>query len=379
MRAKLIALLALAAALAASANAARAQLNIRPPAAEKHASAGERASREQELERLRADQRRAAESESKLKAEIETIGQDRRRLTQSLVESAARLREAEQRIADSERRLGELDGKESDLRGRLNGRRHVIAELLAALQRIGHRPPPALLVRPEDALKTVRSAILLGAVLPAMRSEAEALAADLGAQVTVRKAIAAEREALAGDMAALSSERARMAALVDERQKRQGEAERALESERARIAALGRQADSLKDLIAKLGHDSAAPSAAGITTGSLAPVAPTTPAKPAPALAPAIAFATAKGKIKLPVNGVKIRNFGSADGLGSQEKGISLSSRSGAQVTAPADGLVVYAGPFRSYGQLLILNVGGGYHVLLAGMERISVDVGQLS
>jgi len=54
-----------------------------------------------------------------------------------------------------------------------------------------------------------------------------------------------------------------------------------------------------------------------------------------------------------------------------------LASRTGAQVTAPSDGWVVYAGPFRSYGQLLILNAGGGYHVLLAGMERISVDLGQ--
>ena len=59
------------------------------------------------------------------------------------------------------------------------------------------------------------------------------------------------------------------------------------------------------------------------------------------------------------------------------EKGLSIAARPGAQITAPCDGWVVYAGPFRNYGQLLILNAGGGYHVLLAGMERITVDVGQ--
>jgi septal ring factor EnvC (AmiA/AmiB activator) len=74
---------------------------------------------------------------------------------------------------------------------------------------------------------------------------------------------------------------------------------------------------------------------------------------------------------------VKIREFGASDRLGGTEKGLSISTRAGAQVTAPCDGWVVYAGPFRSYGQLLILNAGGGYHVLLAGMERISVDLGQ--
>ena len=65
------------------------------------------------------------------------------------------------------------------------------------------------------------------------------------------------------------------------------------------------------------------------------------------------------------------------DGVGGAEKGVSIATRAGAQVTAPADGWVVYAGPFRSYGQLLILNAGGGYHILLAGMDRISVDLGQ--
>jgi murein hydrolase activator len=59
------------------------------------------------------------------------------------------------------------------------------------------------------------------------------------------------------------------------------------------------------------------------------------------------------------------------------EKGISLATKAGAQVTTPCDGWVVYSGPFRSYGQLLILNAGGGYHVLIAGMERISVSIGQ--
>jgi septal ring factor EnvC (AmiA/AmiB activator) len=81
--------------------------------------------------------------------------------------------------------------------------------------------------------------------------------------------------------------------------------------------------------------------------------------------------------LPLPVNGVKIRDFGASDGRGGIEKGLSVATRAGAQVTAPCDGWVVYAGSFRSYGQLLILDAGGGYHVLLMGMERISVDPGQ--
>jgi len=94
-------------------------------------------------------------------------------------------------------------------------------------------------------------------------------------------------------------------------------------------------------------------------------------------IAPALAFAQARGRLPLPVSGTRVREFGAPDGLGSVERGLLIMTRTGAQVTAPCDGWVVFAGNFRSYGQLLIINPGGGYHVLLAGMERITVELGQ--
>jgi septal ring factor EnvC (AmiA/AmiB activator) len=71
------------------------------------------------------------------------------------------------------------------------------------------------------------------------------------------------------------------------------------------------------------------------------------------------------------------RRFGETDDLGAKAQGLSVSTRPSAQVSSPSDGWVVYAGPFRSYGNLLIINTGGGYHVLLAGMSRIDVSLGQ--
>jgi len=174
-----------------------------------------------------------------------------------------------------------------------------------------------------------------------------------------------------------------LAALVDERQRQQAAVEKDLEAESARAIALSRQVGDLQGLIAKMEQDlkSAAKAAAaasqqgaqGAVTGK-----PNSAAfKDRSRQSPAIAFASAKGLLPLPVNGTKIRDFGGSDGVGGLQKGISLATRSGAQVTTPCDGWVVYAGPFRSYGQLLILNAGGGYHVLIAGMERISVNIGQ--
>jgi len=340
-------------------------------------SATDKAARQQELDTLQAEQRKAADAEALLKSEIAALGEDRRKLTEALLATAGRLRVAENHIAGTEARLKKLADNERAIRQSLDGRRAIIIEILAALERIGRRPPPAVITAPEDALTSVRTAMLLGAVLPEMRGEAEALAADLLELARVRNEMKLEREALGRDVAAFSDDQQRMSLLVQERQKKQAEAEKALDSQRQHIAQLARQADNLKDLIAKLERDSAA------RPGAEKP--PTPPeGKPNFAalkdpgrLAPAIAFASAKGALPLPVNGIRIRDFGSPDGLGGTEKGLWIASRAAAQVTAPCDGWVVYAGPFRSYGQLLILNAGGGYHILLAGMERISVDPGQ--
>jgi septal ring factor EnvC (AmiA/AmiB activator) len=335
--------------------------------------------RDQELDALRSDQRKTNDGARKLEDDIETVGEDRRRLNQALIDAAGRMRAVEERISATEVRLGPLDDKERALRGSLEARRGTIAEILAALQRIGRRPPPAVLVKPEDALESLRTAILLGAVLPDLRHEAEVLAADLASLSEVRKEIASEREALTRDVAAMSDERRRLSALIAERQRQQAEMEQFLDGQRSRAAALGRQADNLKDLIARLeqGLDpatrAARAAARAAEDGKVNLAALSDPGR----MTPTVSFATARGTLKLPANGVKVRDFGATDGIGGTEKGMSIATRPGAQLTAPCDGWVVYAAPYRSYGQLLILNAGGGYHVLLAGMETYSVDVGQ--
>jgi septal ring factor EnvC (AmiA/AmiB activator) len=260
----------------------------------------------------------------------------------------------------------------------------VIAEVLAALQRIGRNAPPALMMRAEDALHSVRSAMMLGAVLPEMRQQTESLANDLGELVQLRRQIADERAKLARDLFVLADDRQRLSLLIEERQKKQTDVEKALADERQRAASLARQAADVKDLIAKLeqGLDSVARASRQATRSGEDKKTPglrpdLAALKDSGRLTPAVAFASAKGLLPLPANGARIKEFGAPDGTGGTEKGLSLATRPGSQITAPCDGWVVYSGTFRNYGQLLILNAGGGYHVLLAGMERTSVDLGQ--
>jgi septal ring factor EnvC (AmiA/AmiB activator) len=347
--------------------------------------------REQELEAARASKKSAEEAQAKLKAEITSLGQDRTQLNQQLIDTAANVRAVETKIDEAEARLKTLNGREQQMRSSLDSRRADIVEVLAALQRAGRRTPPALLVRPEDALQSLRTAMLLGAVVPELRGRAEKIAGELGELVSLRKNIADERDQLATDRDKIRSDQTRLTALVDERQRQRSAREKDLDAENARAIALSRQVGDLQGLITKMEQDlqsaaKAAEKAAEAAKQAEAKAAANAAAsaKPGPGAfkdrsrtTPAIAFASAKGLLPLPVNGNKIRDFGGSDGIGGVQKGISLASKPGSQVTTPCDGWVVYAGPFRSYGQLLILNAGGGYHVLIAGMERISVNIGQ--
>lgn len=334
--------------------------------------------REQELEAARAAQKSAAEAQERLKADIAAIGQDRSKLNQQLIDVAAQVRGIEGRIGEAETRLRGLDGREQELRNSLESRRAEVVEVLAALQRAGRRTPPALLVRPEDALQSLRTAMLLGSVVPDMRSRAERLSTDLGELLAVRKTMANERDKLAQDRDKLRTDQAQLSALVEERQRQQATAEKDMQTEGARAVALAQQIDTLQGLISTMEQDVKAAAKAAVTASLQVNAKPDANALRNPnRKSPAIAFASTKGMLAFPVNGSKIREFGGSDGAGGVDKGISLATRPGAQVTTPCDGWVVYAGPFRSYGQLLILNAGGGYHVLIAGMERISVTIGQ--
>ncbi|OYW99667.1 MAG: hypothetical protein B7Z15_20925, partial [Rhizobiales bacterium 32-66-8] len=295
---------------------------------------------------------------------------DRGKLAQLLVEATTRIRAVEQQLIDVEARMTLLDRSGADIRASLMSRRAVLAEVLAALVRMGRNPPPALLMRPDDALDAVRSAILLGALLPEMRVEAETLAADLAELSRVRTELATARDSLTALRRALEEDRLRISTLVSERQRLQAEAGAAQPADKAQAETLAKTSGDVHDLVTKL-ETEVAPAAKAADAAKLAALS--NPGR----LAPAMPFIQAKGLLPLPVAGVRLKDFGVADGVGGNEKGMTFATRSGAQVASPTDGWVVYAGPFRSYGQLLIINAGGGYHILMAGMERITVDLGQ--
>jgi septal ring factor EnvC (AmiA/AmiB activator) len=247
---------------------------------------------------------------------------------------------------------------------------------------MGLNPPPAILVRPEDALSSVRSAILLGAVVPELRSETEILMADMKEMARVTGSIEAERGRLEKSVGEQLAEKERLNLLLEEKQQLQGQTEAAVIEERERSAELAARAGSLKELIATLEKQAEktrkAEAAAKLAEEKrLAREAERSAPPEGNRLVASAPFSALRGQVALPVTGRIERRYGAKDDNGGVALGDMVATQSGAIVTAPANGSVLYAGPFRSYGQLLILNAGGGYHIVLAGMSKISVSPGQ--
>ncbi|MFS8047125.1 murein hydrolase activator EnvC family protein [Rhizobium sp. BR 314] len=344
-----------------------------------------------QLEQLSKTINLSSDKTKELEDSIASLDKSTASLRQALIDSAARRKDLDRKIQQSEKTLTDLAIKEDKIRASLHERRALLAEVLGALERMGRNPPPALLVTPDDALASVRSAILLGAVVPGMRKETDQLIADLTSLSKLHADTAAEKAGLTITMTNGLEEERRMDLLIAENDKHSRENSAQLEAERKRAEELAGQATSLEGLVASLEsqigsvRDAAAAARAEEARRALLTDQQREQAK---ALAesgvpdknritPAYAFTDLKKKLELPVAGDTLRQFGDDDGTGHTAMGLTIATGPNALVTAPADGTVVYAGAFRSYGQMIILDTGDGYHMVLSGMDAIKTRPGR--
>jgi len=376
-----------------------------PFAAAAQDSVQKRDDRKIELEQVRENLKRLEERRAALKDEIATLDKDQAAINRALIEAAKRGQSLEGEVAKSEQRLAKLDRTRGKIRASLANRRAVLAEIIGALQRMGRKPPPALLVRPEDALSSIRSAIMLGAVVPEIRNETHSLVADLEVLAQTTQRIEEEKATLRGRLNALSDDETRLTLLMEEKNKLAQKSLKSLEEDQKKAADLARNATSLEGLIGDLETEIASAAKAAKAAreadvkrrkeaekrlaqaraslgdekaGSAAQRAKLNPETADNArLAPAIAFSRAKGALPMPVQGVELYGFGQKSPTSSSSPTLALATRPNARVRSPADGWIVYAGPFRSYGQLLILNAGDGYHVVLSGLSKVDVTQGR--
>jgi septal ring factor EnvC (AmiA/AmiB activator) len=350
-----------------------------------------RDSTRRELETLSQSITVSDEKTKALEAEIAKLDKSRQTLRDEIVKSAAMRKDMEEKILAGEKRLEGMREREAGVRASLHDRRGLLAEVLAALQRMGRNPPPALLVTPDDALASVRSAILLGAVVPGIRKETDGLIDDLSALMDIKSDIDREHTELTDAMQLRLEEEKRSELLIAENEALATTNNRTLAAERRRAEELAARASSLEGLIGSLEQEIGSVRDAAALAKSQeearrnqsdaerekarALARDSVPDKNR--IAPAYEFQELQAKLDYPVAGDVLRRFGDADGTGHDSQGMTLATNAGALVTAPSDGWIVFAGTFRSYGRMIILNAGEGYHLVLSGMDKVNVREGQ--
>lgn len=332
---------------------------------------------EGELKLREAERDQAAEHAAEVAREAEAIRTD-------MVSTAATIQENEESLSDLEVRLKDLDVEERAKAEALELRREQLNGTITALARLAFRPTEALIGQPTSPGDTVRSAILLRETMPRLEASAAQLKADLDSVATVRAAIAEQKRKIAATDERLTADHKRLAALYAKKAELREQAESERHDTEERLAALAIQAQDVRDLLARIEADREAARAArnAPPPPEAKPSAPPKEAQaaaiqPDPTLTAPRPFARAQGQMPFPARGRIAIRFGQAGEGGLPAKGITIETRPGAQVVAPYDGQVAFAGPFRGYGLLLIIEHSEGYHTLLAGMARIDSVVGQ--
>jgi murein hydrolase activator len=300
---------------------------------------------------------------------------DEQNVSTRLIAAGQGIASLEQAVAATEARLGELDQERSKLSDALAAKQDTLSELLAALQVLEQNPPPALVVEPRDILQALRGAMMFGAVVPEMRGAATLLVNQLERLDSIKQETEAARADAASQIATLAKAYRDLELLQREKQTQGAHASASLEAERKLAARLAKQSQNLQDLLASLDKAEAA------RQKSLSEDAARKEAERQRQLEamnqPRIRLSKARGQLDYPVQGRIVGRFGDDNGLGSSLSGLAIAARDGLQVRSPVDGRIEFAGPFRSYGQLLIIDGGEGYLIVLAGMEQISAARGQ--
>lgn len=330
---------------------------------------------EQDLQAVEADLAVSKQRQLELEAQAKQAVVAEEQLSNRLVALAETTAEQERKSAIATRRESKLKAEIAAINLDLANKQDVIAEVLAGLQRLEHNPPPALVVAPDDVLQALRGAMVFGTIVPELRRSAKVLHDQLSTLKNLREKLVSEVSELAEAQTALAKSRSEIAQLIAEKQTLAKTSAAQLLQEQQRTEALVAQATSLKELLAKLAEEKA--TAEARQSAEEKAHAEAKRKLEDQQVLPKIAFSKAQGQVNFPVQGQLIRQFGTENGVGGTLDGIVISTLTRAQVTSPVSGKVEFAGKFRSYGHMVIIDPGENYLVLLAGLDQTLARFGQ--
>lgn len=309
---------------------------------------------EKTIEQDKARQEELKSKAANLKSEID-------KLQTEMVETAKNTQEQEEALSTLESSLKNLNQSQEKATKNLLSNHESLSRILAAVLRLKRQPPQALLIVPQTPLDTAHTVVLLKDLIPQVDAETQKLRQELDEISALQNAIGDKKQEAEQRRQKLKQERAKLEGLVKRRLAAHSATEQEQKKLEAHIDKLAAQAADLRDLLQKLETERKARLAKAKS-------------KPKPKSAKEVASLAG---MTLPVKGKILTNYGEKNDVGVTSKGITIETRPGAQVISPAKGEVVFAGNFRSYGLILIIEYGDGYHIMLSNLGRIDCALGQ--
>lgn len=287
---------------------------------------------------------------------------------------AARIQQAEADIAAGQARVAIVRGLLDVQRAQLEARQGPVVRLIAALQSLARRPTLISLVQPGSVDDLVHVRAVLANTLPVIRARTARIRTDLARTRGLEARAALATRALAGSRAQLESQRLALARLEAAHRLRSRALGRDALFESDRAIALGEQARDIVDLMGQIGQQATTREALESLPGPLP-----RPLRPGEVISSidTTQWPDAAAPYRLPVAGRVVTGLGELSAAGVRSRGLTLATLAGAPAVAPAAGRVAFAGPFRDYGRIVILDHGAGWTSLVSGLGLVSVGVGE--
>lgn len=352
----------------------------------------------QELEKMERQVQQQNLEHQKLQAQASQINAELGDVSQEMIKAAKIIQNNEEKISQMEAELAKL---QEDLKiatdGFLSEDQNLI-KTLSALQNLALKPTEALFVQPLTPVETIRSAILLREAVPYLEENAKKIRIELQNIEKKKNQVEKQVAQITAQKQIMEQEHERMKLLVQKKSKVRNTLEIETVKSKQKVEKLANQANDLRDLLTKLETERKIKAQKQeeerqrlaklreeeerkrMEEKKVEQTQSADLIKYSPEIITEVGrgFVKAKGRLPMPARGPIIATFGEEKIKGVVSKGITIKTRNMAQVTSPFDGSVIFAGPFRGYGNLIIVDHGQGYLTLLAGLENMDVDLGQM-
>ncbi|MCI5060784.1 MAG: peptidoglycan DD-metalloendopeptidase family protein [Alphaproteobacteria bacterium] len=310
---------------------------------------------------IEAQLQKEKQRERELQAQMKNLEGELSGTRKELVALAQKIKKNEKQLLKIEGNIEIKRQEQLALEVKLNEDQGSLSKLILAMERMRRIPPEAILARPGAPLETAQSAMLLEDILPKIYKRAEELKTNLGQLKSIVRDLKSEQEKALTTAKKLNEDHRKIEVLLQKREKMYARTAKDAKNQQAQLKEISKQAANLKDLVSRIEKQQRAEEKRRKETATTYQKTPLPKA----------------GQAQLPISGVIKVAYGKTDEIGAVSEGIKVLGRAKALVVSPMGGVIDYAGPFKGYGNIIIIKHRGSYHSLIAGLDKIDTVVGR--